>query len=80
MHWRNSARRYGLLSILLHWGVALTVFGLFGLGLWMAELDLFNPWYRRAPACWCCCACSGGCPVRRRHRSAPAPRRGGPAR
>lgn len=50
MHWRNSARRYGLLSILLHWGVALTVFGLFGLGLWMAELDLFNPWYRRAPA------------------------------
>lgn len=50
MQWRNSARRYGLFSILLHWGVALAVFGLFGLGLWMAELDLFDPWYRRAPA------------------------------
>lgn len=49
MQWRNSARRYGLLSILLHWGVALAVFGLFGLGLWMVGLDYYSAWYRRAP-------------------------------
>lgn len=49
MQWRNSARRYGLLSILLHWGVALAVFGLFGLGLWMVGLDYYSSWYRRAP-------------------------------
>ena len=29
MQWRNSSRNYGLTSILLHWGVALTVVGLF---------------------------------------------------
>ena len=50
MQWRNSARRYGLVSILMHWGVALAVFGLFGLGLWMAGLDFYSSWYRRAPA------------------------------
>jgi len=49
MQWRNSARRYGLVSILLHWGVALAVFGLFGLGLWMVGLDYYSNWYRRAP-------------------------------
>ncbi len=49
MQWRNSARRYGLVSILLHWGVALAVFGLFGLGLWMVGLDYYSSWYRRAP-------------------------------
>lgn len=49
MQWRNSARRYGLVSIFLHWGVALAVFGLFGLGLWMVGLDYYSSWYRRAP-------------------------------
>ncbi|MCQ4348273.1 cytochrome b [Pseudomonas stutzeri] len=49
MQWRNSARRYGLVSIFLHWGVALAVFGLFGLGLWMVGLNYYSPWYRTAP-------------------------------
>lgn len=49
MQWRNSARRYGLVSILLHWGVALAVFALFGLGLWMVGLDYYSSWYRTAP-------------------------------
>lgn len=49
MQWRNSARRYGLVSILLHWGIALAVFGLFGLGLWMVGLDYYSAWYRTAP-------------------------------
>lgn len=49
MQWRNSTRRYGLVSIFLHWGMALAVFGLFGLGLWMTGLDYYSPWYRTAP-------------------------------
>ncbi|MEO4048641.1 cytochrome b [Pseudomonas sp. CAU 1711] len=49
MQWRNSNSTYGLVSILLHWLVALAVFGLFGLGLWMVGLDYYSGWYRRAP-------------------------------
>lgn len=48
--WRNSAERYGLVAIVLHWLVALTVCGLFGLGLWMVDLDYYDAWYRRGPA------------------------------
>lgn len=46
---RNTQDSYGLIAIALHWLVALAVFGLFGLGLWMTGLDYYNPWYHRAP-------------------------------
>lgn len=46
---RNTQSSYGLIAVLLHWLVALAVFGLFGLGLWMVELTYYDPWYRRAP-------------------------------
>jgi cytochrome b561 len=49
MQWRNSDSTYGLVSIVLHWLVALAVFGLFGLGLWMVGLDYYRGWYRTAP-------------------------------
>lgn len=49
MQWRNSPTGYGLLSILMHWLVALTVFALFGLGLWMVELDYYSSWRHTAP-------------------------------
>lgn len=49
MQWRNSSSRYGLVSMLLHWGIALLVFGLFGLGLWMVELDYYDPWRQAGP-------------------------------
>jgi len=49
MQWRNTSTRYGLLSRAIHWGSALAVFGLFGLGLWMTGLDYYSPWYRTAP-------------------------------
>ena len=39
MQLRNSPARYGWVSMVLHWGVALVVFGLFALGLWMVGLD-----------------------------------------
>jgi len=49
MQLRNSASRYGAVSIFLHWGVALVVFGLFGLGLWMVGLDYYDPWRKAGP-------------------------------
>lgn len=49
MHWRNSPTGYGLLSIMLHWLVAICVFGMFGLGLWMVDLDYYSSWYQAAP-------------------------------
>lgn len=49
MQLHNSSERYGLLSIVLHWGVALTVFGLFALGLWMVGLDYYDSWRKAGP-------------------------------
>lgn len=45
----NTQRRYGLIAIALHWVSALAVFGLFGLGWWMIDLDYYSTWYRQAP-------------------------------
>ncbi|MCG8154772.1 cytochrome b [Brenneria goodwinii] len=49
MFWRNTSSRYGHISILLHWSVALTVYGMFALGLWMVTLGYYDVWYHRAP-------------------------------
>lgn len=49
MQWRNDDNRYGLAAVLMHWLVAVAVFGLFGLGLWMTGLTYYDPWYQRAP-------------------------------
>jgi cytochrome b561 len=49
MQWRNSSSNYGLVSILMHWLVALVVFGLFGLGYWMVGLNYYSSWYKTAP-------------------------------
>ncbi|MBU0501164.1 MAG: cytochrome b [Gammaproteobacteria bacterium] len=49
MQWRNSEKGWGVMTILLHWLVALTVIGLFGLGLWMTGLDYYHPWRHRGP-------------------------------
>jgi len=49
MQLRNSTERYGLVSVLMHWSVALVVFALFALGLWMVGLDYYNPWRQTAP-------------------------------
>jgi len=46
---RDSGRAYGWVSIVLHWSMALAIFGLFGLGLWMTRLDYYDAWYHRAP-------------------------------
>jgi len=49
MQLKNSPQRYGAVSLLLHWGVALTVFTLFGVGLWMMELGYYHPWRQIVP-------------------------------
>ena len=49
MQWRNTSVRYGLVSVVLHWLVALVVFGLFALGFWMVGLSYYDPWRQSAP-------------------------------
>ena len=49
MQWRNSSSHYGLVSIFMHWLVAVVVFGLFGLGYWMVGLDYYSSLRQTAP-------------------------------
>ncbi len=49
MQWRNSKDRYGHLAIIFHWLVALSIYGMFGLGLWMVTLGYYDSWYHKAP-------------------------------
>ena len=43
--WRNGKHGYGLISIGLHWAIALAVIGLVGLGAWMVGRSYYDPWY-----------------------------------
>ncbi len=43
---KNSKSSYGWVAITLHWLMALGVFFLFGLGLYMVELTYYDAWYR----------------------------------
>lgn len=49
MRWRTTSDHWGWLSIAIHWLTVLTVLSLFGLGLWMVELDYYDSWYRKGP-------------------------------
>ncbi len=49
MQLRNSSRRYGIISISLHWIFAIAVYAMFGLGLWMVTLSYYDGWYHQAP-------------------------------
>lgn len=40
INFRNSDKQYGLVSMFLHWFMALLIFGLLGLGLYMVELSV----------------------------------------
>ena len=46
---RDTNDGYGLVTRLLHWGMAVAVFGLFALGWWMVGLDYYSPYYQSAP-------------------------------
>lgn len=47
---KDSRSGYGLVTIVLHWVTALLIIFLFGLGLYMVDLDYYDPWYHRGPA------------------------------
>jgi len=49
MHWRNTNHRYGLISIALHWVMAILVIALFALGKYMITLDYYHPMYLALP-------------------------------
>lgn len=46
---KNSRNSYGLGSITLHWLMALTIIGLYPLGLYIETLDYYDPAYRTIP-------------------------------
>ncbi|MAZ89528.1 MAG: cytochrome b [Cellvibrionaceae bacterium] len=45
----NSDSQFGRVSKVIHWLVAVTIFSLFGVGLWMGELTYYDDWYQTAP-------------------------------
>lgn len=49
MHMRNSVSNYGLVSIVMHWLIAVVVYGMFASGYWMVGLTYYSSWYRTAP-------------------------------
>ncbi|MDC9582217.1 cytochrome b [Xenorhabdus sp. PR6a] len=46
---KNTSTRFGHISIFIHWLVAIAVYGMFALGLWMVTLSYYDTWYHRAP-------------------------------
>lgn len=46
---RNTRQSYGWVTRAFHWTMALYVFGMFGLGIWMRTLGYYDPWYQPAP-------------------------------
>jgi len=46
---RNTSSSYGLVTIAIHWLMALAIFAMFGLGLWMRTLGYYDSWYHHAP-------------------------------
>ena len=45
----NNRHEYGIVSIFLHWLVAILVIMLTALGIYMVELDYYDAWYNLAP-------------------------------
>jgi len=45
----NSVERYGWVSILLHWLIAIVLIAMYFVGDYMVELDYYDTWYHRAP-------------------------------
>lgn len=46
---RNSSHSFGLLTISLHWLMAVVIVGLFCLGLYMTDLTYYDRFYKLAP-------------------------------
>lgn len=50
MQLRNNASRYGAITVLLHWLMAVLIVGQVALGHYMADLDYYDAWYHQAPS------------------------------
>lgn len=50
MHIRDTLEGYGIVSRLFHWLMAIAIFGMFALGVWMVGLDYYSPYYNSGPA------------------------------
>lgn len=46
---QSTENSYHTVSKLLHWLMALVIFGLFGVGFWMVDLTYYSAWYKTAP-------------------------------
>ena len=46
---KNSTKTFGLVSIALHWVMAILLVGLFAVGLYMTGLDYYDPLYHSMP-------------------------------
>jgi len=49
MQIRNTKDAYGWISILIHWLMALSIIGMFALGMYMVDLTYLDSWYKQAP-------------------------------
>jgi cytochrome b561 len=47
---RNTAERYGLVTKLLHWGIAALMLALIWLGWYMVDLTYYDTWYNKSLA------------------------------
>ena len=45
----SQIEKYSVTARAFHWISALTIFALFGVGVWMRTLDYYHPWYQPAP-------------------------------
>ncbi len=45
---KNSSARFGLLTKLFHWSIAILILGLIWLGWYMVELTYYDKWYKDA--------------------------------
>ena len=45
----NTAERYGWVSIVIHWSMAIALISMYFLGDYMVELEYYDKWYHQAP-------------------------------
>lgn len=46
---KDTNESYGAVTRALHWFMAIAIFAMFGLGVWMVGLDYYSPYYTSAP-------------------------------
>ena len=45
----NTAERYGWITIVIHWMMAIALITMYFLGDYMVDLEYYDKWYHRAP-------------------------------